>query len=98
MWEVAVDGDDESSLRLIASTKSDDSKVALAEVLAARSHEALQREAEAEALGADLELLMERARKVWFCWCWFWFCVGGVYVVICCWCCHFDLLCVCMCV
>jgi hypothetical protein len=77
MWEVEVVGDDESSLCLIASSTSDDSKVALAEVLAARSYEALQREAEAEALGADLELLMERAHEVWSCFlCWFCFCVG----------------------
>jgi hypothetical protein len=66
LWEVEVEvgDDDESTLRLVASSTSDDSKVALAGVLAARSHEALQREEEAEALGADLELLMERAREV----------------------------------
>ena len=69
LWEAEVVGDDESALRLSATTMSDDSKVALTEVLAARSHEALQREEEAEALGADLELLMERAREVCICCC-----------------------------
>jgi hypothetical protein len=63
LWEVEVD-DEESTLRLSVTTMSDDSKDALSEVLAARSHEALQRENEAEALGADLERLMEHARQV----------------------------------
>lgn len=63
LWDVEVD-DEESTLRLSVTTMSDDSKDALSEVLAARSHEALQREKEAEALGADLERLMERARQV----------------------------------
>ena len=73
LWEVEVDGDDRSTLVLRATTTSDDSKDALAEVLAARSHEALQREEEAQALGADLERLMARARQVcvvlWCCLC-----------------------------
>ena len=63
LWEVEVD-EEESTLRLSVTTMSDDSKDALSEVLAARSHEAVQREKEAEALGADLERLMERARQV----------------------------------
>jgi hypothetical protein len=67
VWEVEVDGEDDSRLRLSVTTMSDDGKDALVEVLAARSHEALQREEEAKALGADLERLMERARQVWVC-------------------------------
>jgi hypothetical protein len=63
-WAVEVDDDDSAALRLSVIVKSDDSKDALREVLATRSHEALQRENEALALGADIERLMERAREV----------------------------------
>jgi hypothetical protein len=63
---VAVDEEDNSTLVLSVITVSDDSKDALREVLAVRSHEVLQREKEAEALGVDIEHLMGRVRKVWF--------------------------------
>jgi hypothetical protein len=65
VWEAQVEGGDKAALRLSATTVSDDSKEALKGVLAARLHEALQREEEARALAADIERLMERARKVW---------------------------------
>jgi hypothetical protein len=63
-WEAKVDDEDKSTLRLSVTTVSDDSQAALKEVLAGRSHEAVQREQEAEALGADIEGLMEVAREV----------------------------------
>jgi hypothetical protein len=64
LWEVGVDEDDHSSLLLSVSTASDDSKDALKEVLAAQSHEVLHREKEMQALGVDIERLMERIREV----------------------------------
>jgi hypothetical protein len=65
LWKAAVDEEDDSTLVLSVTTVSDDSKDALREVLAVRSHEVLQREKEAEALGVDIERLMGRVRKVW---------------------------------
>jgi hypothetical protein len=64
LWEVEVDDEDKSTLRLSVRTASDDSKEALREVLASRCHEALEREKEAEAMGGDIERLMGRAREV----------------------------------
>jgi hypothetical protein len=64
LWEVQVDEEDRYVLRLSVTTVSDDSKEALRARLAARSHEALQRENEAQALGEDIERLMQRAREV----------------------------------
>jgi hypothetical protein len=65
LWMAEVDVEDNSALRLSITTMSDDSKGALKGVLAAHSHEALDREKEAWALGADIERLMEHSRKVW---------------------------------
>jgi hypothetical protein len=64
LWEVGVDEEDNSSLLLSVRTVSDDSKEALKEVLAAWSHEVLQWEKETQALGVDIERLMERIREV----------------------------------
>jgi hypothetical protein len=69
-WEAEVDDADSCSLRLSITTCSDDSKEALAGVLAARSHEALQREIEAKALGAEIDRMMEHAREVCSCFVW----------------------------
>jgi hypothetical protein len=69
LWAIEVDDEDETTLHLSVTVKSDDSKDALREVLAARSHEALERENEALALVADIDRLMERAREVCVCCC-----------------------------
>jgi hypothetical protein len=63
-WQAEVDDGEHPSLRLSITTCSDDSQEALAQLLAARSHEALQREMEAKALGAEIERMMEHSREV----------------------------------
>ena len=64
LWSVGVDEEDNSTLLLSVSTVSDDSKEALKEVLAVRSHEVLHREKEAQALGVDIARLEDRVREV----------------------------------
>jgi hypothetical protein len=64
LWVAKVDVEHNSALRLSVTVMSDDSKDALKEMLACRSHEALERENEARALGADIDRLMEHSRKV----------------------------------
>ena len=63
-WQAEVDDGEHPSLRLSVTSCSDDSQEALAQLLAARSHEALQREMEAKALGAEIERMMEHSREV----------------------------------
>jgi hypothetical protein len=88
-WAVH-DDEDKSTLCLGVTTISDDSEGALREVLAVRSHEALQRKNDAWALNADIERLMERARKVCSVVVFGWVLTLTLELVVC--------VCVCVCV
>jgi hypothetical protein len=96
LWEAQVEGGDKAALRLSATTMSDDSKEALKGVLAARLQEALQREEEARALGADIERLMERAREVWavFLCCMLFMRECVLFMCVCCVCVCVYVLCI----